>query len=74
MSAGVFADQAAAAATSDRVATADQLLDVACQEAIGILRLGVATDDPWAWSDANVVIARAQRRAHRILGPSSVAS
>lgn len=74
VSAGMFADQAAAAATSDRVAVAEQLLDVACQEAIGILRLGAADGDPWAWLEANRVLGRAQYRAHRMLGPQSVAS
>lgn len=65
----MFAEQAAGAATSDRVETADRLLDVACQEAIGILRVGREHGDKWAGMDARRVLARAQHRAHRILGP-----
>ena len=71
---GLFANQAAAAATRDRVGTADQVLDVACQEAIAILRIGLVHEDAWAGFEARRVLARAQHRAHRILGPSAVAS
>lgn len=71
---GLFADQAAAASTRDRVGTADQVLDVACQEAIGILRVGLVHGDAWAGFEARRVLARAQHRAHRIIGPEAVAS
>lgn len=71
---GLFADQASAAASTDRVEHATRLLDVACQEAIGILQLGRVHGDQWAGIDARRVLARAQHRAHRILGPKRVAS
>lgn len=70
----MFADQAAAAATTDRAMAAELLLDVACHEAIGILRIGLEHGDKWAGVEARRVLGRAQGRAHRILGPQSVAS
>jgi hypothetical protein len=71
---GFFADQAAGFASTNRVEHADRLLDVACQEAIWILRIGRVHGDEWAGRDARLVLAKAQSRAGRVLGSEQVAS
>lgn len=69
---GFYADQAASAATSDRAAVADQVLDIACVEAAGILRIGLVHGDRSAPAEARRVLAKAQGSADRILGPVPV--
>lgn len=69
MSTSRLADQAHDVATRNREAAAAQLLDVACKEAAGIVRVGLEHGDKWAGYDARRVLARAQLRASRILGP-----
>lgn len=66
---GLFADQAAAFATRDREETAHQKMDAACKNAIEIIRIGREHDDPGASLAAMRVLAIAQRRASRMLGP-----
>ncbi|MBB3041185.1 hypothetical protein [Nocardioides soli] len=57
-------ETAAAVATRDRAATADQLIDVACKDAIRLLRGGRA-------GMAEYRLARAGTAADRILGTTT---
>lgn len=59
----VWQENAARFASSDRVASADLVLDVAVKDAIAALRAGRP-----GWAEYR--LARAQERAGRILGPT----
>lgn len=60
----IQADDAQAVATRDRSATADQLLDVACKDAVRLMRL----ERP---GQARYRLARAGLAADRILGTTT---
>ena len=68
----VYTDNAARFATTDRAQRAEQTLNAAVREAIGILRLGRNTDDEaWARHDATRVLEAAGGSAERVLGRSA---
>ena len=68
----VYTDNAARFATTDRAQRAEQTLNAAVREAIGILRLGRRTDDEaWARHDAARVLEVAGGSADRMLGRRS---
>jgi hypothetical protein len=67
----VYSDNAHRFANRDRRGTADHILNEACREAIGILRIGRRHDDPSAGREALLVLASAQGRAGRLLRQAS---
>lgn len=70
----IHSDNAHRFAARDRTQRADQVLTAACRDAVEIYRIGREHGDKWAHREAQLVIAGAELRASRILGPSAVAS
>lgn len=64
----VWTDNADRFAHRDRGEHADQVLDAACRDAIGVLRIGIEYDDPHARSEARRILAKAELSAGRVLG------
>lgn len=63
----IWNTNAATFATIDREAHADMLLDLALVEAAALIRIAIDEGSEWARLEAVRVIAKAQRRAGRIL-------